>query len=254
MIKEIIQSLLTTCPVEVRKLGYLSEIIAIESRYQRQKIYWDSHLNNSKHFILKMAQKSLQRKKINIIGAGILLDVPVHELTQIFDEVVLIDILFLPKIQKRFKNHNNVKLLQVDISGVVKEAYKSPLTYPIPILPEIPQADVTVSANLLSQLPLLPMEYLNTENKEWGKLIIEKHLELLQKNSPLSILLCETNQIYYDKNGKMIEDNDMMFGVKLPEAQDQWIWNIAPRGEDSKDYSIEGTVKAITLVNEFSHR
>ncbi len=248
MIKEIFQSLLTPCPPAVKKLGYLAEIIAIESRYQRQKTYWESHLRNSRHFILKTAQTSAEKKRINIIGAGILLDVPIDELCKMFDEVVLIDILFLPQIRKRFKDHPHIKFLQIDVSGVVEAVYKRQEAFPSPVLPELPIADVTVSTNLLSQLPLLPMEYLRTENAQWGKLIIEKHLELIKKTSPLSILLCETNQIYYDRHGKMIEDNDMMFGVELPKAQDQWIWNIAPRGEDSNDYSIEGTVKAIVLT------
>jgi len=245
MIKEFLKKILTPCDASVKELGHLTEIIAIESRYERQKKFWEPHLKNSRDFILKEATKSPLKKRINILGAGILLDIPIDELEKKFEEIVLIDIVFLPQIKWRFKNHPQIKFIQMDVSGVVDLIYKDKSSLPKPILPQLPFADVTVSANLLSQLPLLPMEYLKTEDRSWGKLIIEKHLELIKKSSPLSLLLCETNQIYYDRQEKVIENNDMLFGVELPRTKNEWIWNIAPLGEASRDYSIRGTVKAI---------
>lgn len=209
-------------------------------------MYWDPHLGNSKRFILKEVKKSPYKKKLNIIGAGILLDIPLQELSQMFEQVTLIDILFLPRIKKYVKQFSNVKLLELDITGHVDDVFQNKdkvLSFP----PALPPADVTVSANLLSQLPLLLMDYLETEDQEWGKRIIEQHLELIQTCSPMGILICETNQIYYDKLGQIIEDNDMMLGATLPEPQDKWTWQIAPRGEASGAYSIEGTVKAFVF-------
>lgn len=246
MISELLQSLFTSCPMSVRRMGYLTELIAIGARFKRQDIYWESHLRNSKHFILKMAAQAPSKETINIIGAGLLLDIPLEELTKQFKTVCLIDIVFLPQLKKKIRYYNNVKLIQCDVSGVVEECYRTKRECP-PLPAPLPQADVTVSANLLSQLPLLPMEYLDTENQEWGKQIIEKHLELIQQCSPFTILLCETNQIYKDRQGRILEDNDMMLKARLPQAQDEWTWQIAPLGEASKDYSIEGTVKAFVF-------
>ena len=246
MIIELFQSLFTSCPFSVRKMGYLTELIAIGARYKRQDIYWSSHLRNSKHYILKEAKKSEKKDIINVIGAGILLDIPLDELAKEFKTVNLIDIVFLPILKKKIRYYNNVNCIQCDVSGVVEEVYKNKKECS-PQIVNLPKADVTVSANLLSQLPLLPMEYLNSENNNWGKEIIEKHIELIKRCSPLSILICETNQLYKDKSSHTLEDNDMMLGAVLPAPQDEWTWQIAPLGEASKDYSIEGTVKAFTF-------
>ena len=65
----------------VREMGYLAEVSGIRGRYRRCKAFWEPHLEQSRVTILRGMEGCKQRRKAIILGAGLLHDVPLAELT-----------------------------------------------------------------------------------------------------------------------------------------------------------------------------
>jgi hypothetical protein len=171
-------------------MGYLYEAIAMRERYRRNSKSWKPHLDNSRAFILSTAENTIKKRKAVIIGSGLLLDVPMDELSEMFEEVILADIVHLPEAVKKSEKYRNVKILWHDIMGISEKIYNLPvdsdhkkpsleteisrqenedpknrnreilLPDPCPSLPHgCHDADLVVSLNVLSQLAVVPCIY-----------------------------------------------------------------------------------------------
>ena len=92
---------------------------------------------------------------------------PSTYLADTFDKVVLVDILHLPVVQKRVWAFANVELFTNDHTGVAKTTWDHVQQGRTGALPSAPpshladtgpcgDSDLVVSANLLTQLPLMP--------------------------------------------------------------------------------------------------
>ncbi len=256
MFRECWQYLVTPCSSHLRQLGYLKELIGIQSRYHRSHKLWRSHLQKTKGFILEGARRCNRRRKVVILGSGWLLDIPLKSLAGMFDEVFLLDVVHPLTARRTARRFPNVKLVEKDVSGVAMDVFqlarrvritgkKEPLSA---LGPSVPQSkndiDYVVSANLLSQLPMVPVEYLRKlqdrvggsmykepEIQEFTRRILEQHVQTLREGVCQSCLVADVEAITLDREDKVVEKMGLLDGLSLPPVQCEWMWEIADFGE-----------------------
>ncbi|NQV84309.1 MAG: hypothetical protein HQ494_10865 [Rhodospirillales bacterium] len=244
MLIEWLRHLTTPCSPRLKRMGYLKELIAIQSRHQRCRDAWAPHLEHCKRIILE-ATTGIPHRRAVVLGSGLLLDIPLGPLCDMFGEVVLVDILHLPAVIKRARLLANVRLVDADCSGLadatwdhVCDGRTGPL--PVPVFDDsfCQDSDLIVSANLLTQLPLAPLGwvqgmgevYSKDETRTFARAIIDHHLEFLKHQTGRVCLLSETERQIL-QGGEVLEVIDPLFGAALPMSGLKWNWNIAPRPE-----------------------
>ncbi len=254
MLNELFHYYTTPCPKAYRRLGYLSGLIAIQERYKRVAKQWQPHLENSRQLILQAASQTQQHHKVVVLGSGLLIDVPVEVLAKQFNTVILIDIAHLIGARRLRKKLDNITLLEHDITGLAEAllSYQHGKALPSPNakLPNIAQdADLIISCNMLSQLAITPSQYLQQRFNiggqhlaNWQQEIIINHLSLLSDQSGRRVLLCDTYHDYLNQKGKLLQREEMLHGIKVGKAEQQWHWLIAPLGELDKQYQLQATV------------
>ncbi len=254
MLNELFHYYTSPCPKIYRRLGYLSGLIAIQARYKRVAEQWRPHLENSRKLILQAASEVSQRNKVVVLGSGLLIDVPLQELAKQFDSVILIDIVHLIRVRSFCRKLDNIVMLEHDITGLAEAvlSYRLGMALPCPSakLPDIAQdADLIISCNLLSQLAITPSQYLQKhfiidaeQLANWQQEIIASHLSLLADQSGRRVLLCDACHNYLDKEGRLLRREEMLHGINLGEAEQQWSWLIAPLGELDGQYQLQSAV------------
>lgn len=255
MLSELFHYLTTSCPPAHRRLGYLSGLIAIQARYQRIGQQWENHLHNTRQLILKAVQQCPQHDKVVVLGSGLLLDVPLAQLSQCFKEVVLIDVVQLRSIRQHCKKLSNVTLLEYDITGLAAPllTYRrhDPLPSPEVKFPDfILASDLIISCNLLSQLALTPNQFLQQHHnikaaqlQSWCRAILENHLTALIEHTGQCCLISDIQHNYLDVNNSLLERQEMLFGLSLGTPDQEWQWALAPLGEVDKHYQLHATVQ-----------
>ncbi len=141
-------------------------------------------------------------------------------------------------------------------------------------------ADLVVSANLLTQLPLLPMGlvqgmgrgqgqdrgrgYEDGDVKAFAKRIVSHHLDFLMALPGRVCLLTETERVIVgdpgedkgdnegdSEGGDIVETIDPLFGNVLPAAavRKYWTWDIAPRPEINRHIDLRFRMTGIADLN-----
>lgn len=245
MFLEMLESLLTPCPRSVRAMGFLKESIGIRRRYRRCRDDWQEHLEHCRETILQGMQRCEQKRKAVVLGAGLLHDVPLRELSTTFREVLLVDIVHPFFSRWRTRTYKNVRRVRADVTNTVDELYwvsdepdkRLPLSKPMLFLND-PELDFTASVNLLSQLPCMPQAYLTwyrahpQERRDaYARDVIAAHLDYLSKLPGHVTLITDIERHKIDMTGKVVEVRDLLFGLKLPRTGEEWEWKLAPRPE-----------------------
>ncbi|HMK60032.1 MAG TPA: hypothetical protein VK452_02665 [Dissulfurispiraceae bacterium] len=264
MISELLTYLMTPCPNYVRSMGYLYQAIALRGRYRRRRESWQRHLENTQQFIGRTAEKCRNRRRVVVIGSGILLDVPLDRLSEIFGEVVLADIVHLPEVRRRAGRYPNVRLVQCDVTGLAEALFSNVLSrvteFPVskPFLPDVDQdTGLVVSVNILSQLAEIPLEYASKKMSgldeagvnKWCDQIRAAHYRAL-KELPCDVcLVADYAFARRDRDRRVVEEGSTVGELMLPEPDESWTWEIAPLGEESRDTSKELRVGAWRMSN-----
>ena len=246
MLAELAEYLLTPCPGPARKLGYLREAVAIRARFNRQREAWSGHLENCRAVILEAAKACPSRGMALVLGSGALLDIPVEELSSLFERVVLVDLVHPLTARLRIRGLRNVSLGTADLTGTVAEAARGRMPTPTPPGSCLDRKwDFTVSANILSQLPLLPVKrleatgaYAAQELDTLSGSIQARHLAWLDNLAGAVCLITDTAWI----DG--VRETDPLPGIELPHPVRTWTWRIAPRPEVHPDRDVTHTVSA----------
>jgi hypothetical protein len=243
---ELIQYIRSEVRPEYRKLGYLRQAVALAGRDKRLQTYWQQHQQQC-HAVIRSAVASLkQRNKVVILGSGLLTEIPLDELAQQFHQAVLVDTVFLPQTRQLIQDYANVEWLEEEVSGLAEQllqhkSSRQPLPTPNSRVVSLAEgADLVISANLLSQLPLIPLQYMvnhfdysNQQYVDWGEQIIRDHLQSLASLDAHVVLITDTVHEDIDRKGRVKRREDMLFRVRLPDAAWQWHWLLAPYGENS---------------------
>ena len=246
MIAEFIESLLTPAPQWAKGMNFLHEAIAIEARARRCRDAWIPHQKHTKEAILNAIQTCDQHRTVLVVGSGACLDIPLAELAETFERVILIDIVHPLKVKRL--GRQNVVHVTLDITGQMESLYHNPETLPERYVPDIyhdcPDIDVVLSVNLASQLPVMPLKYLAhklshdvNELDRFAKNLMKAHFTWLSRFTCTSALICDTAWERLDVKGKLIEWDDPLFGLIAQRPMREWLWDVAPTQETGTEYS-----------------
>jgi len=266
MLAELITYLTTPCPKYARKLGYLTEIIAIQARFQRVQSAWLPHTQHTKQFILRTAKQCPQSRKVLVLGSGVLADIPIKQLAQQFEQVILLDLAHLRPVRRQVKKYPNVHLQISDILGWQTSLFNCQLNDPADLqtlTPHFPiieaDTDLVISANILSQLPVLPRNYIEKRAPhlipyldDWCRTIIQQHVHYLSQLPCRSCLITDTKHTLVNHQHEIQYEIDMLYGTELPKPQRHWSWQIAPQGEMSNNQMLQTRVVAYSLTKNMT--
>jgi hypothetical protein len=259
MLLDLFTHLTTSCSPYVRRLGYLDETISMRRRARRYRIAWQPHLDNTRRFILTVAEKVHSRNKVVVLGSGLLLDVPLAELSKMFQEVVLMDIVCLPEVRRQIREYSNVSFIEHDVTNIAERLYANrqqgiperPKAVPAPS-EFAKDAGLVISLNILSQLWVVPRTYASTQRpalphdlvEDWCRQIVESHFASLASMSCDVCLVADHEFIKRDKGGSIISRASTVYDLNLPDPDASWTWNIVPAGNNGRASSKELTVGA----------
>lgn len=271
MIAEWLTSLRVSCVPPMRRMGYHRELVAISYRHRRQREMWRPHLQKTTDAINTAMGMCTGKNIVVILGAGILLDIPLEEICRQFRQVHLVDAAFLPGTRKAARRHANCRLISCDITGTAQALRQLsadrtgdttlPLVLPMPKDPlelSAIEPDLTLSVNILSQLPVLPRQYLEwqfanqlermtPQIDEFCHGLVAHHLKWLKGLPGRACLISDVKRIYYRGDSGQPEDvieEDPLYGVRLGDDGMQWTWDVAPPGEQANGIGIRNLVQA----------
>jgi uncharacterized UPF0146 family protein len=262
MLAELIEYALTRCPPYARRMGYLYEAIAIRARASRCGAAWAPHQERTRSLIHKAIARCKQRRKVIVLGSGPLLDVPLTELAATFGEVVLVDVVHPVTTAWRRRRFANVQTVTADVTGVVEEVYRvardANATLPR-AEPDLfcndADVDLVLSVNLMSQLPYLPVEYLTKADvhpteaiESFGHDLVSAHVRYLRRVPGVAMLVADVESQTVDAKGAVIDREDTLYGATPPKADEEWIWQLAPRPEAHRQFSYHRRVIGVVDV------
>lgn len=257
---------ITPCAPAVRKLGYVHEAVSIWSRYRRCKSAWHEHIDHSKQAIERAVERCGSFNTAVILGSGMLYDIPIALLSERFERVLLVDIVHLWPARFKARNLPNVTFVQEDVTGLADALITNPagtIASPEPpaFASHLQGVDLVVSANLLSQLPLLPAAWLRShplcgdafteaDIETFCQTLMRQHLEALQALTCNTLLLCDNSALTTYSDGRPAERTALLHGVEalLPAPQSEWQWKLAPEGELGPNARCTHSVNAYTIA------
>ena len=232
MLAEYVKYLTAPASRYARELGYLKESIAFEGRAQRHWKMWDVHFKNCQDLILKEAEKIRKNRTIWIFGSGSLYETPWKILWEQGHRLKLVDIYHPPRVKNLVQSYSHIQLLELDVTGfddlspLQKVLLKNPVVPPLSIHPE----DLMVSCNMLSQLPICPLQYLskNTEISEeekiqWARKIQSHHFQWLQSYGSHVLLMSDFEIHYLGKDLNLIRIEEQPFRPVADQVA-KWVW------------------------------
>ena len=240
-------------------MGYLTELIATEARFRRCSTAWQPHLDQTRAVISDAIAASGGHRKAIVLGAGILSDIPIDALCATFETVQLVDVCFLNRTRRSLRHHGNIDWQTCDITGIAEPLHawlkrgQHADALPAPSIPgdiAIGDADLIVSANLVSQLPLLPVAWLRKAKTRiedeavfrFAQQIVKCHFEMLSSFSGTICLVSEIQRQICD-GARILETEDPLWGIAPGIDGREWVWETAPRPEIARNYDVRNRVK-----------
>jgi hypothetical protein len=251
MLREAWAWLSTPCSREARRLGYLKEAIAFESRHHRCGEAWQDHLMHCHAAVRESLSRCERHGTALVMGSGLALEYPLPELAARFEKVVLADMVHLHGVRRQASRHDNVVLLETDLSMITRNLLDRgaaadaavfdtwTASAPTPFCTLGP-VDWVLSANVLSQLPLLPVAWLRRRQppldsatlEHFGRNLMLRHLDLMASIEAERLLLADAEHTVRDAAGSVIEHSDFAAALALDaHVVASWHWQVAPRGE-----------------------
>lgn len=268
MLIEALEYLATPCPADARALGYLSEAVALGARHRRQRRAWARHVAAARDFVRDAAAQAPAGGRILVAGSGRLIEVPLDDLARRFATVVLADLVHPWTTRVEAARYRNVRLATADVSeylGPLRRALASHAPPPEPPVPtglsgagpDLPGFDLVVSCNLLSQLPLLPLEALarrrpslpQAERDRLAHGLVAAHVRWLTDIAPVAALFSDTDSRWIDRSGAVVGHESSLWGTAMPAPDRSWLWTIAPAPEQDSDLDLHHTVSGWMNLN-----
>lgn len=238
MIEELIAWAGLDCLPAAQRLGLRREAAALAVRHRRLRTHWAEHIAQTRAALLAAARLSAAApdapRRAWIMGAGLLQDVPLRELLDLFETIDLVDVCFGPAARAAVRKYSGrVRCVRQDVSGVLEDLSRDPLR----AAPAMPADAWCASVNLLSQLPLLPCAARleggcsEAEVERYGRSIQQAHIDALSR-VPHACLIIEYAQTRQQAPAEVLLPG-------LPErlvvegwtAGPRWHWPLNPEGE-----------------------
>lgn len=253
MLAELVLNLLTPASRTVRALGLARESVGIWSRGRRRRSEWRPHEMRCGNAVRRAIAALPRRRRALVLGAGFLRDVPIEDMAAAFDEVTLVDVVHPLPARWRVRSLPNVKRIACDVSGALAwmTGEENGRGDPLARFRADERLDFVLSANLLSQLPIMPEEWLERFPSRAARLperfadrFIGWHLGDLARFSCRVCLLTDVAMTERARDGAVLDRLDLMRGVALPPADESWDWIVAPFGEVERDSELVHRVHA----------
>ncbi|WP_375409500.1 hypothetical protein [uncultured Methylobacterium sp.] len=247
MLLDWIHYLTTPAPSDFRRVGFVRDSIWLLSRSRRCQSAWRSHLSRSRELVTEAAAALPERRTVVVLGSGLLDDVPFETLARSFTSVVLVDVVHPWPARAAARRHRNVRLVDFDLSGCVDWMLGRSRDIG-PVLPDVclgSDVDLVISANVLSQLPILPLDWFETHGRvlpDLGRRIVTAHLDGLAALTARVCLITDVTQIEADRAGKIVDSTDLLHGVSVGMPERDWDWDLAPFGEAARGSRLVHTV------------
>ncbi|HVT73891.1 MAG TPA: hypothetical protein VHD61_12200 [Lacunisphaera sp.] len=254
MLSRFFPRLTADCPPEARALGLLREHGDIAQRHAKVRGAWAPHLAASQAAIVAAAERCGPGRSVLVIGAGDCLDVPVAELAERFERVVLADIVIGAGVRTWVRKlGGGVKGVSWDASGAlaavaVRRDTLTPAEAPKlfaqadPGPPPGGEPDLVVSANCISQLGLVPGHSLAAARQDpdlperCGRAAAKRHLQWLEARPGARLLLGDVARLNLAADGRELKRENLASRYGLPKPDRLWRWDLAPIPEWSPDF------------------
>jgi hypothetical protein len=223
---------------------FIRSSVNLWARANRCRAAWAEHERQTKAAILKAAEGCRQRRTAVVLGSGLLRDVPVIELSRLFDTVVMVDLVHLASVRGWImaKGLKNLRLIERDLSGL-DAMLTGQAAEPLSFLRQVPYLDLVASANLLSQIGIGASRRISgmerqdmPDNLLPG--LVKAHLDGMAEVAAQTVLVTDISYTVLDRSGAEHETEDLMHGVDLGTTSVFWDWPVIPFGEESRDYQI----------------
>jgi hypothetical protein len=256
MILDLLTYLTTPCSPDVRRLGYLRESIATRARFKRQQHAWAPHLENSRRMIEQAVRRSGGGDTVVVFGGGLAHDLPLEALSEAFQRVQLVDVVHLRSTKALFRGLGNVEAISHDVTESMASvrAGRPVAAEPRRFLDDA-TVDLVISANVLSQLPIMPGAYLErwrglgeVEIERFSADLVQAHLDYLDRfDCPVCLITDVTREIF-DARGDAVTTISALWEVELPWLGGEWEWQIEPLSEGDPDHSVVNQVCGIVDI------
>lgn len=244
MLLELWEWLSTPASSLARKSGLLYEAIALRHRAQRCAKNWHAHIVQC-HARVHQAVAALEKKQtLLVLGSGLLLEVPIEKLLPQFKRIVLVDLVHLKPVRELARKHPSIQLIEADLSGVLADLLKwkegNALPYFTAPCISVQQADLIISANLLSQLKHPARKVMSDKMDEealesFQKRIAQEHWQWFSQIPGKKLIFSDVESQFFNANGEIIHTDSALLG-QLPPPKATWWWEVAPIGEISNDF------------------
>ncbi|MGX1744802.1 hypothetical protein ACWIEX_24900 [Bosea sp. NPDC055353] len=244
MLAELILRLATPAARMTRRLGLVGESVALWARGNRQRRAWGPHHERCRSVVAQAVAELSQRRKVVVLGSGLLRDIPLDLLCERFEQVLLVDAVHLPQIRLRMRFRPKIMLLTRDLTGVMGwlAEENDRRIDPLVDLAAEPAVDLVISANLMSQLAWPVEDWLDDHPDRAGQLpadlparCIAWHLADLRRFNGRVVLLSDVEMVERDRAGAITDRLDLTRGIALPTPDESWDWPVAPFGEAERD-------------------
>jgi len=246
----------------LHKMGYYEYQHGLIFRHLSQEEGWNRHLEKCRDFILKAAER-VRPKKVTVLGSGWLLEVPVLELSEKVEKVILVDIVHPPEVRKQTVEMKNIEVSEQDVSGgLIKEVWdkggrfnflskmRSLDDIKIPQYRFHGDPGMVVSVNILTQLEILPERFLKRHTRVSEEEYLKFRTEV-QRNHIKSlggyraVIITDTSETITEKNGSVTEKKTLLAELPKGSYSESWTWDFDLR---SQDYNMQKSVLSVTAI------
>lgn len=236
-----------------RRRQEIASSVSLWARSRRAARQWRPHEEACHREIATIVSTLSEKRSVAVLGSGLLRDVPISLISKEFDRVYLFDLQHLASVRiwARLSGLANLEFQTRDLSGVeqLKAKLQAELR-PLAFLTEIPDLDLVISANLLSQIGVGIGRMVAADSTlppQATERLIAAHVEGLTSLNCPGLLLTDQSYEVIDKTGNVLERDDLMKGVRLPPTRAEWSWTVAPYGELSPDYQAVHRVVSVPI-------
>ncbi len=252
----------------ISQMGFSVDQNGIFIRYSRESEEWESHLRNTKNYILKSVADK-EKKSIVFLGSGWWLDIPLQEIYSMFENIYMVDILHPKVILHKSQSFSKIQLISADISGVLESVFEATQKFKqtkqkidlqnLSLQPfdysfvKENNLSFVVSLNLLNQLDILICDYLislkiysESEINAFRSRIQNHHLQQLPKEK--SCLISDVEENVFDKNGQLEKTKSLIFcDFSFEKNFEEWMWNFDISGNYNQNKKTIFKVKATQI-------
>lgn len=253
MLLEWIEYLRTRSNKTAKEWGYTYQNVALKFRSSRCKQAWQSHIDEC-HQLIREELELVKPKTVMVLGSGLLLEVPIDDLLARVEKIYLVDLVHSAKIRKLAQKHSKIELIERDLSSLLGFLKKGLGAFELKSIPwdklpdwSLPKVDLVISANLMSQIPLIISESLPMSTSVYNtfaRRLRDQHVQRVCAQGERGLLFADFETRYIDRSGKQLKLEDYKVSMIKFEYIKEWLWEISPYGETSKDYKVVMCVRA----------